>query len=109
MAASTAKKTAEPASITRASKPAPARLCCPMIPTATTRAARAPHCQSPEGMTAKTIHGKNVRRYDMGFPRSVGVFGFLFRHVKTRRSEFDMSTVECRVRGMSLKHALLGL
>lgn len=60
-----------------ASNPAPDRFCSMMTATATTRAARAPHCQSPEGMTAKTIQGRKVRRYDMGTP-GLQLFEFLF-------------------------------
>lgn len=69
-----AKKTAEPISMISASKPAPARRCWTVTATAATRPASAAHCHWPDGSTAKTIHGRKVRTYDIGNPRLIFLF-----------------------------------
>lgn len=74
-----AKKTAEPSSMISASYPAPARRCWAATATAATRPASAPHCHCADGSTAKTIHGRKVRTYDIGDPRALAwLLTFLF-------------------------------
>ncbi len=62
IAARTAKYSAEPISMISASWAAPAERCWRMTAAATTRPARAAHCHWADGITAKTIQGRKVRR-----------------------------------------------